>query len=197
MQPDTRPPTPHEPAPPAKPGVPLAQLLDLLRRTPAVLRSLLAGSAPAWHEPAHEGPATWSARQVVGHLIYTDEEVWLVRAATLRAHGETQPFAPGDASIHLARFADTPLAELLDRFAVTREASLATVRGWNLDVADLQQRGRHTHYGVVTLGELLATWVAHDLTHVTQISRVLAKRLTTEVGSWRESLSILDPRPPG
>jgi hypothetical protein len=71
------------------------------------------------------------------------------------------------------------------------------VRGWNLDATDLLRRGRHTHYGVVTLGELIATWVAHDLTHLTQIARVLAKRLTTEVGSWRESLSILDPRPPG
>jgi hypothetical protein len=168
----------------------LGEQLDLLSRMPALVSTLLAGTSAGWHG-VDEGPGTWSAQDVVAHLIYADEEVWLARAVTIRDHGEGRPFPPGDPAGHLTRFGGWSLDRLLERFAASRTTSLSTVRGWNLGDEDLRRRGRHTHYGAVTLGELFATWAAHDLTHLRQIARVMAKRLGSEVGAWRDSLTIL------
>jgi hypothetical protein len=173
------------------PNVPgYREQLDLLRRMPDVVRTLLTGTSVGWHA-VDEGPGTWSAQDVVAHLIYADEEVWLPRAVTIREHGEGRPFAPGDPAGHLVRFGGWSLERLLDRFATGRAKCLATVEGWRLTADDLPQRGRHTLYGAVTLGELFATWAAHDLTHLRQIARVMARRLGSEVGAWRDSLTIL------
>lgn len=171
----------------------LSEALDLLERTPGTLRRMLAGTSAAWHT-TNEGPGTWSAFDVVGHLIHSDETVWLARATVIREQGENGVFHPGDQTAQFTRFAGWSMEALLDRFAEVRTASLETVRGWRLSEADLQRRGRHSMFGVVTLGQLLATWSVHDLTHITQVARVMARHFKSEVGPWEPYLSIFDPR---
>jgi hypothetical protein len=170
----------------------LAETLDLLARTPAVVDRLLRGTAEAWHA-RDEGPETWSPRAVVAHLVFGEETDWVPRGRLILEHGEARPFDPFDMAGH-ERFADWPLELLLDRFAELRAASLETVRGWRLAEADLARTGRHPTLGTVTLEQLLATWAAHDLNHLGQIARVMAKRYADEVGPWRQFLSILGPR---
>lgn len=168
----------------------LAETLDLLARTPAALAALLAGTSPAWHD-ADEGPDTWSPRQVVGHLIHGEETDWVPRARIILEHGQARPFEPFDRFAHLRRFAGWPVDRLLDRFAELRRDNLATVHGWRLDEAKLALPGRHPELGAVTLRELLATWAVHDLGHLAQVARVMAKRYGAEVGVWRAYLGIL------
>jgi hypothetical protein len=168
-----------------------AETLDLLERTPAVVDSLLRGTSPAWHT-ADEGPGTWSAFDVVGHFIHGEETDWVPRARIILEHGDARPFEPFDRFAQLTRFAGWPLPRLLDRFAELRRENLETVRGWQLTEAQLALPGRHPELGPVTLRQLLATWAVHDLNHVAQIARVLAKRSTDEVGPWRAYLSILN-----
>jgi uncharacterized damage-inducible protein DinB len=163
----------------------LADTLDLLERTPAVLGALLRGTSAAWHTH-NEGPGTWSAFDVVGHLIHGEETDWVPRARIILEHGPSRPFEPFD------RFAGWSLDRLLDRFAELRQANLETVQSWSLSEAQLALPGRHPELGAVTLGQLLATWVVHDLNHIAQIARVLAKRHTEDVGPWRAYLSILN-----
>jgi hypothetical protein len=181
--------TPPAPAPAR--AFRLDEATEVLARTPAVLRSLLSGLPAGWHQ-ADEGPETWTPLAVVGHLIHSDETVWLVRAETIRRHGESQAFAPG--SPPGTRFAGWSMEDLLTGFATTRAAVLATVAGWRLGERDLELRGRHTLFGTVTLGNLLATWVVHDLTHLTQVARVMAKRYAGDVGAWRDQLTLYAPR---
>ncbi len=169
----------------------LAETLDLLERTPAVVGALLRGTSASWHT-LDEGPETWSARDVVGHLIHGEETDWVPRARIILEHGEGRPFEPFDRFAQLIRFDGWPLDRLLDRFAEARRDSLATVRSWQLGEAQLALPGRHPELGAVTLRQLLATWAVHDLNHIAQISRVLAKRYAGEVGVWRAYLSILD-----
>lgn len=168
------------------------ETLDLLARTPGVLDSLLRGSSAAWHRVA-EGPDTWSAFDVVGHLIHGEETDWVPRARIILEHGESLPFEPFDRFAHLDRFGDRSLEELLDRFADARRSSLEVVRGWELTAEQLAMRGTHPELGAVTLRQLLATWVVHDLGHLAQIARVMARRHLEEVGPWRAYLSILNP----
>lgn len=168
----------------------LAETLDLLERTPRVLDALLRGTSPAWHA-IDEGPETWSAIDVVGHLIHGEETDWIPRARIVLEHRDTRPFEPFDRFAQLARFGGWPLARLLDRFAELRHANLEIVRGWRLTAERLDLPGRHPALGEVTLRQLLATWAAHDLDHLGQISRVMAKRYVEEVGPWRAYLSIL------
>jgi uncharacterized damage-inducible protein DinB len=171
----------------------LAESLDLLARTPRVLDALLRESSAAWHA-VDEGPDTWSAFDVVGHLIHGEETDWVPRARIILEHGERRPFDPFDRFAQLQRFAGWSLDALLDRFAELRHANLAIVRDWRLTGAQLALRGRHPELGTVTLQELLATWAVHDLNHLGQISRVMAKRFTREVGPWRAYLGILGSR---
>jgi hypothetical protein len=169
----------------------LSEPLDLLERTPTVLGSLLRGTSAAWHG-INEGPGTWSAYDVVGHLIVGEETDWVPRARIILEHGEERPFEPFDRFAQFDRFAGCTLDQLLDQFAELRRANLATVRDWRLTEAQLDLPGRHPELGAVTLRELLATWAVHDLNHIAQISRVLAKRYTEDVGVWRQYLSILN-----
>jgi hypothetical protein len=171
----------------------LSEALDLLERTPGTLARLLKGTAAGWYS-ADEGPGTWTAFGVVGHLIHADETVWLARAMMIREHGESRAFAPGDQTAQFTRFAGWSMEALLEQFEKVRAASLETVRGWRLTDQDLLLRGRHTEFGVVTLGQLLATWAVHDLTHVTQAARVMARHLQGEVGAWEPNLSIFRER---
>ena len=169
----------------------LSETLDILERTPAVLDPLLRGTSASWHG-ADEGPDTWSAVAVMGHLIYGEETDWVPRARIILEHGESRPFEPFDRFAQLTRFAGWPLDQLLDKFAELREANLETVRSWRLTEAQLALPGRHPELGPVTLRQLLATWAVHDLNHIAQIARVMAKRYIQEVGVWREYLSILN-----
>lgn len=170
----------------------LDETLDILGRTPAVLDHLLRGTSPAWHA-VNEGAASWSAFDVVGHLIHGEETDWVPRARIILAHGETRPFAPFDRFAQFERYGDWELEALLDRFAEARRENLQTVRGWRLTEAQLALRGRHPELGAVTLGQLLATWAVHDLNHIGQIVRVMAKRYAGDVGVWKAYLSILNP----
>jgi DinB superfamily len=169
----------------------LPETLDILRRTPAVLDTLLRGTSASWHT-INEGPDTWSAFDVAGHLIYGEETDWVPRARIILEHGESQPFEPFDRFAQLNRFAGWSLGQLLDRFAELRQANLEIVRSWRLTENQLALPGRHPELGSVTLRQLLATWTVHDLKHIAQIARVLAKRYTEEVGAWRAYLSILN-----
>jgi DinB family protein len=168
----------------------LEEALDVLRRTPAALDVLLRGTSPAWHAGT-EGPDTWSPEIVVGHLIHADETDWMPRARTILDQGDARPFEPFDRFGQLTRFAGWPLDRLLDRFSEVREASLETVRGWHLTEDQLALPGRHPELGAVTLRQLMATWVVHDLSHLAQVARVMAKQYKEDVGVWAAYLSIL------
>jgi len=167
-----------------------AEALPLLERTPATLRALLDGLPDAW-VTAHEGPGTWSAYDVVGHLIHGERTDWIVRTEHILQHGAALPFQPFDREAMLHSTPE-PLADLLDAFATLRHANLAKLRALELSSADLDLPGLHPALGPVTLGQLLATWVAHDLGHLAQVARVMAKRYRATVGPWRAYLPILD-----
>ncbi|HEX4962082.1 MAG TPA: DinB family protein [Thermoanaerobaculia bacterium] len=169
----------------------LSETLDVLGRTPTVVGTLLRGTSGSWHA-MNEGPGTWSASDVVGHLIHGEETDWVPRARIILEHGEDRPFEPFDRFAQFSRFAGWSLDNLLDRFAELRHGNLETVRSWRLTEAQLERPGRHPELGPVSLRELLATWAVHDLNHVAQIARVLAKRYTEDVGAWRVYLSILN-----
>ncbi len=168
----------------------LAETFDILERTPSVLGVLLRGTSPSWHA-GNEGPETWSAFDVVGHLIHGEETDWVPRARIILEHGEGQPFEPFDRFAQLSRSTGWSLDRLLDRFAQFRQANLETVKGWHLTDAQLALRGRHPELASVSLRQLLATWAVHDLNHIAQIARVIAKQYGDEVGAWRAYLSIL------
>lgn len=169
---------------------PLEEPLGVLERTPEVLNALLRGTPPAWHD-ADEGPGSWSPRQVVAHLVHAEETNWIPRASVILQQGEAARFPPFDRFGHLERYAGWGLDVLLDRFAEVRGRSLETFRAWEPDDVMFGRRGRHPELGVVTLRQLLATWVVHDLGHIRQIVRVMARCYAAEVGPWRAYLSIL------
>ena len=168
----------------------LDEAVAILRRTPATLDAMLRDLPEGWLA-AHEGGDTWSPFDVVGHLIHGERTDWMQRLAILLEHGESRPFDRFD---RLAQFAESKgrtLSSLLDEFAALRRDNLRQLSGMGLTEADLGRRGRHPELGVVTLRQLLATWVAHDLDHVVQISRVLARQYADEVGPWRNYLRII------
>ena len=167
------------------------QAADVLARTPAALRAMLGGLAGPWLRGT-EGPSTFSAFDVVGHLIDGEETDWIPRARLILARGPNPEFEPYDRFRHLARNAGRPLAPLLDEFARLRAENLATLRGWRLTQADLGLPGLHPGLGPVTLRQLLAAWVVHDLGHLTQITRVMAKQYKEEMGPWTKYFSIFN-----
>jgi hypothetical protein len=164
--------------------------LAVLERTPGVLSTLLEGLPKGWVEGS-EGPGTWSPYDVIGHLIHGERTDWIPRVRMILEKGDTVPFEPFDRFAMFRESKGRTLPQLLAQFAALRKSNLETLRGWNLTGEDLARRGRHPSLGDVTLGQLLATWVAHDLDHVVQIARVMAKQYTNEVGPWTEYLSVL------
>lgn len=172
----------------------LAQSQAVLARTPAVLRAWLSGLPPEWIE-GNEGPDTFSPREVLGHLIQGERTDWIPRARRILEQGTTVAFDPFDRFAHRRLLAGRSLGELLDEFAALRAENLATLAAWDLDDARLGSRGRHPELGEVTLRQLLATWVAHDLGHLAQIGRVMARQYTDAVGPWYEYLPVLHRRP--
>ena len=167
--------------------------LPVLSRTPAVLTAMLEGLPECWTS-ATEGPDTWSPFDIVGHLIHGERTDWIARTEILLTHGEAQPFEPFDRFAQFEVSRGKTLPELLETFAQAREASLLRLASLGLKDEDLDRRGRHPELGTVTLGELLATWVAHDLSHIAQIARVMGRQYTAEVGPWRAYLPMLDAR---
>lgn len=166
--------------------------LPVLRRTPLVLRALLLDLPDSWIL-ATEGPKTWSPFDVVGHLIHSDRTNWMTRVEHLLRHGDAVPFPSFDREGMFAASQGLSLRELLDRFGPLRAESLDRLAALNLTDADLERRGRHPEFGVVTLRQQLATWVTHDLDHIAQVVRVMARQYSTAVGPWRAYLSILRP----
>lgn len=169
------------------------EALPVLERTPAVLRELLRDLPRPWIE-ATEGPETWSPFDVLGHLIHADRTDWVPRVEHILRHGDSAAFPPFDREAMFAASQDRSLGELLATFAEVRSESLRRLAALHLTEADLGRRGRHPEFGEVTLGQHLATWVAHDMTHLAQVVRVMARRYSEAVGPWRAYLSILGAR---
>jgi hypothetical protein len=168
----------------------LADAIALLTRTPATLNALLLGLPNIWVR-RNEGKDTWTAFDIVGHLIVGERTDWLPRARIILENGEARPFDPFDRFAQLKESQDKPLEQLLDDFARLRSENLAALQALNLQPQDLARRGRHPALGVVTLSELLATWAVHDLTHVHQLSRVMAYQYRDAVGPWSAYLGVL------
>ena len=164
--------------------------LPVLRRTPGTLRALLLDLPPAWSQ-ATEGAGTWSPFDVVGHLIHGERTDWVPRVEHMLQYGDTTPFPPFDRDAMFAASEGLSLRELLDTFEQLRTGNLDRLAALGLTDADLARRGRHPEFGVVTMGQHLATWVAHDLGHVGQVVRVMARQYSEAVGPWRVYLSIL------
>jgi DinB superfamily len=168
----------------------LDRTIALLTRTPAALDALLRGLPDPWIR-ANEGENTWSAFDVVGHLIHCERTDWMPRARIILEFGETRPFDPFDRWGHVQAVEGKSVGELLDDLARERAANLDELRGWNLTDGDLAKRGRHPALGTITLGELLAAWAAHDLNHLHQVARVMAFQYREEVGPFRQYMGVM------
>jgi len=168
----------------------LEHTLSLLARTPAALNALLRDLPEAW-TLRNEGENTWSAYDIVGHLIHGERTDWMPRARMILEFGETRAFEPFDRWAQARESEGKSLGQLLDDFARLRSENLGALRALNLRPEDFGRRGRHPELGVVTLSELLATWAAHDLTHLHQVSRVMAHQYREAVGPWSDYLGVL------
>jgi len=168
----------------------LAHTTALLARTPATLDALLRDLPEVWTF-TNEGKNTFSAFDVLGHLIHGERTDWMPRAKRILQFGETRPFDSFDRMGHLRESQGKSLPELLDEFGRLRSENLDELRTLNLRPEDFDRRGKHPALGVVTLSQLLATWVTHDLTHVHQISRIMAHQYRETVGPWSRYLGVL------
>lgn len=164
--------------------------IPLLERTPAALRALLSGLPEAWVR-ATDGEGTWSAFDVVGHLIHGEKTDWIPRARHIIEKGESEPFPPFDREAMFEASRGKTLDQLLGEFAALRAENVAALRGLKLGAADLERRGLHPELGSVTLRQHLATWTAHDLGHIRQIAQTMGRQFREEVGPWRAYLSML------
>ncbi len=168
----------------------LPEAISLLERAPAVFNALLLGLPDSWTQ-RNEGGDTWSAFDVIGHLIHGERTDWMARARIILENGEARTFDRFDRLGHILESRGKSLEQLLDEFARLRRENLAALRALNLKSEDLLRRGRHPALGVVTLTELLATWAAHDLTHLHQLSRVMAYQYRAAVGPWSAYLGVM------
>lgn len=166
----------------------LEQAVPILERTPRVISGLLGDLPEEWTR-VDEGADSWSPREIVAHLINGERTDWIPRARIVLKQGKHSRFDPFD------RFADLktprPLSELLEEFGRLRAENVATLRGWRLQETDLELTGEHPEFGAVTMGQLLATWVVHDLSHIAQISRTMARAYTEAVGPWTAYFRVL------
>jgi hypothetical protein len=168
----------------------LNHTIALLVRTPAALDALLRDLPEAWTSP-NEGEKTMSAFDVVGHLLHAERTNWIPRVKMLLEFGENQIFQGFDRWAQLRNSRGKSLAQLLDEFASARSDSLAELRALKLQQADFLRRGNHPALGVVTLSELVAAWAAHDLTHMHQVTRIMAHQYREAVGPWIAYLGVL------
>jgi DinB superfamily len=179
----------------------LSEAMLILERGPGTVDQMLRGLPDEWVR-ATEGGNTWSCYDVVGHLIHGEVTDWLPRARIILEHGESRTFEPFDrlAQFKEAQFKEAqlnekrhqPLEHLLDRFKQLREQNLSALRAMHLSAEDLSRTGIHPEDGIVTLRQLISAWAVHDLTHISQISRVLAKQYESEVGPWKAYLGVLN-----
>jgi hypothetical protein len=169
----------------------LTHTLEILERTPATFRALLGGLSEAWTAP-NEGPDTFSAFDNLGHLIHGERADWITRAQIILAQGENRRFEPFDRFAHYQESAGKSLADLLDEFAALRAVSLDTLRSWQLTDRELSLEGQHPALGAVSLRQLLSAWTVHDLGHIAQTSRVLARQYRDAIGPWREYLPVVN-----
>lgn len=169
----------------------LERSYEILDRTPAVLQSLLSALPDDWIMP-NEGPETFSPYDVVGHLIHGEKTDWTARARMILEFGNTKTFERWNRVAMYDESEGKKLQQLLDEFATIRKENMVWFRSLKLTEADLDKHGMHPVLGDVTLRNLLATWVAHDLTHVAQITRVMAKQYKEEMGPWPEFFRILN-----
>ncbi len=168
----------------------LEESLAILTRTPATLDSLLRDLPETWTS-ATEGPGTWSPYVVIGHLIHAERTDWIPRLLIILEHGKSRPFDPFDREAQLRQTDKKSLSALLDEFRDYRYENVDRLRAVHLTAAQLELTGRHPDLGLVTVRQLLATWTAHDLAHILQVSRVMAKRYKQEVGPWAQYLSVM------
>lgn len=172
------------------PSVHLDHTTALLARTPAALDSFLRGLPDTWTLNG-EGKGTWSAFDIVGHLIHGEKTDWIPRTRHILEFGDSRPFEPFDRLAQNRDSGGKTLPQLLDDFSRLRSENLAQLRAFNLTDSDLQKRGLHPALGTVTLSQLLATWAAHDLTHLHQLSRVMAHQYRDAVGPWTLYLGVM------
>ena len=168
----------------------LEQTIALLKRTPATLNALLRDLPETW-TLRNEGENTWSAFDILGHLIHGEHTDWMPRAKRILQFGESQPFERYDRWAQEQESQGKSLPQLLDEFARVRSENLRDLRALNLRPEDLALRGTHPRLGVVTLSQLLSTWAAHDLTHLHQLSRVMAYQYREAVGPWSAYLGVM------
>jgi hypothetical protein len=168
----------------------LQDTVAVLERTPGALDAMLRGLPGAWIR-TNEGDGTFSPYDVIGHLNHGERTDWIPRARIILEHGESRPFDRYDRFAQQRESAGKSLGQLLDEFAALRRGNLVTLAEWKLDSAALARRGTHPVLGTVTLGQLLATWAAHDLTHVHQISRCMAIQYRDAVGPWTRFLGVM------
>jgi len=168
----------------------LEHTVALLARTPAALNVLLRDLPDFW-TARNEGEGSWSVFDIIGHLIHGERTDWIPRTQIILQFGETRPFDRFDRLAQNRESVGKSLPELLDEFARLRAENLERLRSFRLAPDSLVRRGRHPVLGVVTLSELLATWAAHDLTHLHQISRVMAHQYRKAVGPWTQYLGVM------
>lgn len=168
----------------------LRDATDLLAHTPAALNAFLRDLPESW-TLRNEGEKTWSAFDVVGHLIHGEKTDWMPRAKMILQFGESRTFEPFDRLAQQRESQGKSLPQLLDEFARLRSENLNELRALNLQLEDLEKRGKHPELGIVTLSQLLSTWAVHDLTHLHQLSRIMAYQYRDAVGPWSAYLGVL------
>ncbi len=166
----------------------LDEAIPVLERTPPLLTTLLDDLPEDW-TLVNEGPETWSPREVVAHLIHGERTDWIPRARIILQQGKYRKFDPFDRFAELK--SERSLKDLLEEFDRLRSGNVATLRGWNLKEKDMELRGEHPEFGSVTMRQLLATWVVHDLSHIAQITRTMARAYTLAVGPWTAYFRVL------
>lgn len=166
------------------------QAIEVLSQTPSTVKSLLGNLSAEWIF-ASDGENSWNPFDVVGHYIHGEKTDWIPRAKIIMAQGENLTFEPFDRFAQSEKSKGKTLSELLETFAELRQRNIETLKSWNLTDQQLKLKGIHPELGEVTLEQLLATWVVHDLNHIRQIISVMAKQYAEDVGAWKEYLSIL------
>ncbi len=169
----------------------ITQGIAVLERTPGTLHAMLHDLDAAWVD-ATEGPDTWSPYVIVGHLVHAEREDWIPRARIILAQSTNRRFPPYDRFAQFHESQGKSLFVLLDEFGRLRAENVATLAAWRLTDTELALTGEHPEFGTVTLRQLLATWVVHDLGHIAQTARVMAKQYRDAIGPWRAYLPIVD-----
>ena len=169
----------------------LEKSYEILERTPSVLNTLLTGLRDDWIMN-NEGPETFSPYDVIGHLIHGEKTDWTARAKMILKFGLSKPFIPWDRFAQFDESKEKSLQQLLNEFEIIRKDNIAWLKSLSLTETDLDKKGMHPKLGDVTLRNLLSTWVVHDLTHIAQITRVMAKQYKGEMGPWPEFFRILN-----